>query len=479
MATFAGNMLAYGRDHYGSVHSPLFVNQLDVRTRSLPEPGTGVWHLEATRRMGGSRTGSNFHFDTGLLRLLQGLSAITGDPRYAQAVEDNLAWLLAHVHAIPVGQVVRGDRLVLPGGDHLLWDVLEDRPRGNFHEMRSSRLLWPEMFALDPRATTAEIGTFHAHLVQPETGYAFNRHYPLPLPPGTPPPAPALSLPSSAGVYLHGWAFLHARTGEARYLEWARGLAGYYWDHRGKETDIPPSSGERGSKRNAFDTPASRLSYGLEPWRSYVAFLLYVADELGEEKGVVFRRQAEAFLRAYARYGLSADGGFYRVINIDTGKPGGTAAESTPDHAIWRSTRFHQVFATLAWCYRETRLPELRKVLDVMGEAFSRPEASGRNGQAREIALPLLAFTWLYQATGDSVFLDKAAPYVTAALERYYRDGFFVSGPAPGQEARCDPWAIYSNRSGSAHLALAVLRYELLRAGLDAGLLGDDVVVER
>ncbi len=495
---FANNMLEYGRDHYGEEHSPLFVNQLDVRTRVIPEEGRGVWSLPRERRMGGSRTGSNFHFDTGLLRLLQTLSVLTGNKRYAAAVDANLRHVLGRTMVMPTGMVVRGSRLVLPGGDHLKWDVVEDRPYGHFHEMRSSRFLWAEMFALNPRATVSEIETYHEHIIAPEVNYAFNRHYPLARTRGSMPPADALSLPSSAGVYIHAWAFLYSRTGDKKYLGWAQNLADYLWENRGRKTDIIPSAGERKSRRNAFDTPGSRVVYGLEPWRSYIAFLLYAAGELrnapeatrknGEAAARAFRNQAEASLSAFARHVMSPDGGFYAALNIDTGRPPPSeqakeygVTSVAPDHRIWESSRFHQVFATLAFAYRETHFAELRPALDAMSAQFSHPDAPRRENMARDIALPILAFTHLYEATGESVFLEKARPWIEVALLRYWQNGFFVSGPARGMEKDCDPWSVYSNRSGSAHLAYSILRYELVRAGKSAAMMlpGDDVVADR
>ncbi|MGE9292896.1 MAG: hypothetical protein ACQKBW_04725, partial [Puniceicoccales bacterium] len=275
--TFADNMLKYGRDHYGQQDTPLFVNQLDIYTQEIPEPRHGMWYLPEQMRMGASPTGSNFHYDVGLLRTMEALGALTGDPKYSEAVTDNLNFILTNTAVLPVGFTVNGTRPVLPGGDHLYWDVLEDRPNGHYHEMRGSRFLWDEMYTLNPNATTHEIETFHAHILEPEKSFAINRHNPFDNWIGHARRTSVLTLPSSAGIYLQAWSFLYAKTKDPKYLEWTLGLANYLWVNRGKKTDIIPSAGERKSLNNAYDTPQSRVIYGMEPWSSYIASVLYAS----------------------------------------------------------------------------------------------------------------------------------------------------------------------------------------------------------
>lgn len=67
--------------------------------------------------------------------------------------------------------------------------------------------------------------------------------------------------------------------------------------------------------------------------------------------------------------------------------------------------------------------------------------------------------------------LAAARPWIAVALGRYWENGYFVSGPTSGMEPECDPWRVSSGRSGSSALALAVLRYAILRDGYSSAIL--------
>jgi hypothetical protein len=72
---FADNVLKYGRDTYGPKHTPLFVDGLNVHTREpvkWKHKGE-VWYL------------SNLASQQNLFRVLDGLTEVTGDPKYRQA----------------------------------------------------------------------------------------------------------------------------------------------------------------------------------------------------------------------------------------------------------------------------------------------------------------------------------------------------------------------------------------------------------
>src|SRR5579872_4332582 len=44
---YAASLLQYGRDHYGSVHTPLFVHTIDLRTLEIPRQTTPAeWRVE-------------------------------------------------------------------------------------------------------------------------------------------------------------------------------------------------------------------------------------------------------------------------------------------------------------------------------------------------------------------------------------------------------------------------------------------------
>jgi len=85
---FADNVLKYGRDTYGPKHTPLFVDGLNVNTHEPVKwiaPNGDRWIL------------SNLASQQNLFRTLDGLTRITGDPKYKQAAMDAIIPILNEI----------------------------------------------------------------------------------------------------------------------------------------------------------------------------------------------------------------------------------------------------------------------------------------------------------------------------------------------------------------------------------------------
>lgn len=88
---FADNVLKYGRDTYGPKHTPLFVDGLNVNTHEPVKwisPKGNVFRATETEEW----ILSNFASQQTLLRTLDGLSAITGDPKYRNAAKQAIKY---------------------------------------------------------------------------------------------------------------------------------------------------------------------------------------------------------------------------------------------------------------------------------------------------------------------------------------------------------------------------------------------------
>ena len=97
--TFADNVLKYGRDTYGPKHTPLFVDGLNIHTHEpvkwisprgnvYTATGTEEWIL------------SNLASQQTLLRTLNGLSEITGDPKYREAAMDAISYAFENLRSL-------------------------------------------------------------------------------------------------------------------------------------------------------------------------------------------------------------------------------------------------------------------------------------------------------------------------------------------------------------------------------------------
>jgi pectate lyase len=88
--TFADNVLKYGRDTYGPKHTPLFVDGLNIHTHEPVKwiaPNGDRWIL------------SNLASQQNLFRTLDGLTKITGDPKYRQAAMDAIKYAFENLRA--------------------------------------------------------------------------------------------------------------------------------------------------------------------------------------------------------------------------------------------------------------------------------------------------------------------------------------------------------------------------------------------
>ena len=103
-------------------------------------------------------------------------------------------------------------------------------------------------------------------------------------------------------------------------------------------------------------------------------------------------------------------------------------------------------------------------VSQVMGERPPQPISAGLLAQV------MVGFLNMYQASGHQGYLDQANVLARYAMVHYWRDGWFVCGPPTVPRYRDDEVDVrrtYSNRGGSAELALILLRLHLVATGAD------------
>jgi ankyrin repeat protein len=148
--TFADNVLKYGRDTYGPKHTPLFVDGLNVHTHEPVKwiaPNGDRWIL------------SNLASQQNLFRVLDGLTKITGDPKYKQAAMDAIRYAFDNLRS-PNGLLYWGrsmaydaeaDEICMPHNDHVLK-----------HNYPYYELMWQ----VDSKATKQFIESFwSAHII--------------------------------------------------------------------------------------------------------------------------------------------------------------------------------------------------------------------------------------------------------------------------------------------------------------------------
>jgi hypothetical protein len=433
ITAFADAMLEHGRDTYGEIHSPMFANQVDIRSRRIPtDEETPFWPIaKAARRPGYAPHASNYHNNTSLMRLLDVLSVLTADNRYADAVTD----YVDYIQKVARMKILGNEFWV--GGDHAGWDLIADKAVYNWHELRNVRIPWDRFYRNDKAATKQMIENLHLHILNPDESYHFNRHYRVGY---------SVSLPSSAGTYIYAWAYLYTVTGDDTYLDWARKLSSLYWFNRSEATGYPPTKGEYGK---AFP----RTTLGGEPARTYALQLLYAASILPEQEARVFAFQAAHYCRAFAALARTPEGFVYE-FQIDTGEP-----LAPPVKDIWREpARLLQIALTQVYAAQllgdEVLLELCRDMADAILPFGATPDV--RN-HATEVAQAIEFFRRLHLLTGGKTYQERGQAFVDLAWNHFFRDGFFVALP---------DGHTYSAFHGSDSLALALLQWEFSRRNL-------------
>ena len=157
---FADNVLKYGRDTYGPKHTPLFVDGLHAENLKPV-----IW-----KKDGQSWVLCNFASQQPLIRMLDGLTKLTGDFKYRQAAVDATAYVLKHL------QSKNG---LLYWGGHLAWDLEKERPVGQYagaHEMKGHQPYYRFMWDVDPQSTRKLMGAIWATHILDWNRLDYNRH---------------------------------------------------------------------------------------------------------------------------------------------------------------------------------------------------------------------------------------------------------------------------------------------------------------
>ena len=314
---FAETLLAAGQDRYGKVQSPMFCSMLDLVTHRMP-----MW--EEIRQAPGVREsdralcGGNLYHDVLTLRALYRLTELTSDERYRQAADAYLQYFMEHCPDPLTG--------LFAWGEHAYWDFVLDmrgsRHNNQCHEMLLWTPLYPELWPLNEKAVRNEIeGIYKYHFFEwkdrdplKKASMLFNRHARL----GRAVSAQFAKEPgrkwatgwmAHTGAYCYAFMFLYTKTGEERYLDWAKQMAGIFWPFRDPKTGIV-TGGVIGRDENG-KIQAYPGGFGAQP---HVAWWLLRAYALAPKPELrLFLDRGVAYLEAYAKYRPPGEKAFGKV----------------------------------------------------------------------------------------------------------------------------------------------------------------------
>jgi hypothetical protein len=221
---YADTMIEKGRDTYGPQKSGLLLSALDRLTLApltvRPAPPGGIRRGDRPGRAWSAMNGSNPQLDQNLLRTFLTLTEITGDPRYAKVVDEELKWFLENTMSPKTN--------LLPWGEHLSWDVIYDIPIGGgdemMHEFARPWVLWDRCFAVTPDASRRfALGLWEHQVANQQTG-GFDRHAPY-FEHG---PVDGKDFPRHAGFYIGTWCYAWKHTSDEVFPRAVESLLGRF-----------------------------------------------------------------------------------------------------------------------------------------------------------------------------------------------------------------------------------------------------------
>ncbi|MHC4442852.1 MAG: hypothetical protein ACYTF1_13930 [Planctomycetota bacterium] len=438
VSTFADKVLEHGRDVYGPLKTPLFVDGINVDTLEPP-----VWIWKSKKRvLSNQATQQNF------FRTLIGLSAAMGNPKYRQAAVDAVRYAFGHLQD-------RGG--LLYWGGHAYYDALEDKSVSGVHELKHHYPYYELMWQVDPEATRQFIeAVWNAHVLQWEildinrhgsyggtVGKLWDHEYQ-----GGPVyfDSKGLSFMMAGTDFFYAAALLSHFSSDDRPLVWAKRLARRYVEARHPETglgasnfSVPythrmqkqfPQFDGRFTEATVTDIYGSRYSYG-------TICQLKLGEMLGP-KGRDFIHWGIEDLTARATHGYDESTNTFVATLIDGTVL--TPADRKKEgyvKASWFELRKmnSRHFYAYGLAYKLSKKELMWRMVRSIGRGLSLGDLGAAPGKPRAInpetsnndPLVIFGLLELYEATRDNTYRELARRVADNILATRFHNGFLVA----------------------------------------------------
>ena len=279
---YSDYMIAYGRDRYGKVHSPLFMTVLNRKTGKplrAPYPhvitkpyAPGLRRDHKMRPYDRTYAGSNPLQDLPLYGLLYRLSEVTGNKHYGEEADKSIAWFLANTQA---------DSGLFPWGSHMFYHVEKDQ--GVFSDGRYGEheynFVWP-YWEQNPEALKRFAhGVWDKHIRNKKTGH-FNRHSNA--------GGSGMEFPGTGSCFIEVWAREYGRSADPEMKQHIQTLLKLYRSMRNPKTGAMAWCTASGADRREVANIHMNL---------YMASRLQNAADHVEKRDPALAKEMRAFAR--------------------------------------------------------------------------------------------------------------------------------------------------------------------------------------
>ena len=440
VSTCLDTLIEHGTDRYGSVHTPMLMSILDVYTLDSPqEPEL----LDAKIRTEGRPThgrlspgGTNLWLDQPVLKAMYECSKRTGDSKYSKAADAYFDYAMKNC---------RKSNGMFVWGSHSYWHGYSEKGSGDgLHEILIKHADWASMYRLNPDAVREEIeGIWKWHVVDKKTGL-HNRHDDGNV---------GCDFAFSGGSFAIAFSFMYNVTGDESYLDKARTVADWHWNHRDAKTGLVPDAPRLTSRYDGKHCMTSTIG-------PHVSQMLKCFELTGDGH---FRDVAIGYIKAYEKYGWDEKARtYYGMLELDgtpvpdKGKGSGYDAWAPYGHIdVWRASMYSYEMPLIAaqaavYAYElsgadaGSRDKELLVTARHWAEVIEKnlPVSVGRRwGKDIEAAMPEILktggtyaenygrtisfFVHLYRATGEERYLKLAEGLGRETVETMYVNGLF------------------------------------------------------
>jgi len=394
---FANAVLKRAPDRYGKKNTPLWLSILSPNSDGLIKQKPPNWqtYWEAEDYVMTAQ-GCNLYRDMPTVSGFYKLSSLTGDPRYKDNVEQYLRYFLDVLPSPTTG--------IFPWGEHMSYNCVRDKIIATRHELEYNLPDWELLWRINPDAVKKEIEAIYKINIYDKKTFLYDRHANYYTGKFDPMPVRGTYIKHS-GYFTYTFMFLYTKTGNDKYLQWARKMSNVYWRLHDPKTNLIPNyvSGSENS--------VDQLD---------LAYYFLRAVELYPDP--VIRERALKMVDAWQKYGYNPETGkFAQELVPATGEPKGIGS------AVFKYGNYDLFYRLLAFwhAYKVTKdqtyldvvLKSLKNVAHYPVPDNISPEVTGQY---------IMLFIDAYRASHIKDYLIYARSFASWSLKHLVRKGLIL-----------------------------------------------------
>ena len=288
---------------------------------------------------------------------------------------------------------------------------------------------WHLAWDMNPQAVIGQADGVINHIVNLDD-FTYNRHARIdePLPVPREEGMSALDFPRQGGYFIRLWAFVYAKTGEERYIDWIERMLDHFEEIMIPEYDLLPGiSIKTGSPRGSDENPSAgqsrQVAHSLDRARPYLE-----GTATGERSEALYQR-LEGGLMVTDVSSEPPSIGFGQRRHPSSPWEGLLPDYDGPPLREAATYRGEGALNLVKW-YRlvgdEAALQEARNIAQAYADVYRIPWENYDHVRAGVMGMTINLMLDMHELDGGEQWLPVAERYARWAIERLYYNGFFL-----------------------------------------------------